>query len=81
MFSVKSRQSRKAHGVFGYGVPGVLRPSKGVPPMTKILSAVLAAGLMLSAGSAYAAAPKTKAACEKVKAMKWDDISSKCVKK
>jgi hypothetical protein len=50
--------------------------------MTKILTAVLATGLMLSAaGGAYAAAPKTKAACEKVKTMKWDETSSKCVKK
>jgi hypothetical protein len=49
--------------------------------MTKILSAVLATGLLFSvAGSAYAATPKTKAACEKVKNMKWDDATSKCVK-
>ena len=49
-----------------------------------ILSAALAAGIAFSvAGSAaYAAAtPKTKAACEKVKTMKWDEATSKCVKK
>jgi len=51
--------------------------------IARILSATLAAGLVFSiAGSAaYAATPKTKAACEKVKTMKWDDANSKCVKK
>ena len=50
--------------------------------MTKILTAVLATGLLFSAvGTASAATPKTKAACEKMKNMKWDDTTSKCVKK
>jgi hypothetical protein len=51
--------------------------------MTTILRTILAAGLVLSiAGpiAANAATPKTKAACEKVKNMKWDDSASKCVK-
>jgi ABC-type Fe2+-enterobactin transport system substrate-binding protein len=51
---------------------------------TRILSAVLATGFLLSAAplaAQAAATPKTKAACEKVKNMKWDDTSSKCVKK
>jgi uncharacterized membrane protein len=46
-----------------------------------VLSAALAAGIAFSvAGSAaYAATPKTKAACEKVKTMKWDEATNKCV--
>jgi ABC-type Fe2+-enterobactin transport system substrate-binding protein len=53
----------------------------------KILNSAIIAGLLLAAGmpivasAADAAAPKTKAACEKVKNMKWDDTSKACVKK
>jgi hypothetical protein len=51
--------------------------------MTKILSSAIVAGLLFSvAAPAFAAdAPKTKAACEKAKGMKWDDATSKCMKK
>jgi hypothetical protein len=52
--------------------------------ITRILSTALAAALMVSvagSGVAYAATPKTKAACEKVKTMMWDEATSKCVKK
>jgi hypothetical protein len=51
--------------------------------MTKILSSAIVAGLLFSvAAPAFAAdAPKTKAACEKAKGMKWDDATSKCTKK
>lgn len=51
--------------------------------MKKLSYAVLA-GLVLAATGpivANAAAPKTKAACEKSTKMKWDDATSKCVKK
>jgi hypothetical protein len=51
--------------------------------IARILSTALAAGIVFSvAGSAvYAATPKTKEACEKVKTMTWDEATSKCVKK
>jgi hypothetical protein len=50
--------------------------------MTRMLSATVTAALLFSAaGAANAAAPKTKAACEKMKSMTWDDATSKCVKK
>jgi hypothetical protein len=50
----------------------------------KIVSSAVLAGLLLAAAPivSYAAdAPKTKADCEKAKNMKWDDATSKCVKK
>ena len=52
----------------------------------KILSSAIIAGLVLAASpivatAADAAAPKTKAACEKTKDMKWDDATKACVKK
>jgi hypothetical protein len=47
---------------------------------TAILAAVafgaIAPGIAMAKG-----APKTKAACEKISTMKWDDAGSKCVKK
>ena len=47
---------------------------------TTILAAIafgaVAPGIAMAKG-----APKTKAACEKISTMKWDDASSKCVKK
>ena len=50
--------------------------------MKKMLNVAIAVGLVFSvAGAAYAATPTTKAACEKVKTMKWDDATKKCVKK
>jgi hypothetical protein len=63
---------------------GAPQPQRRTFMIKNILSAALAAGIAFSvAGSAaYAAAtPKTKAACEKVKTMKWDEATSKCVKK
>ncbi|MGB0086988.1 MAG: hypothetical protein WBP94_16645 [Rhodomicrobiaceae bacterium] len=52
--------------------------------IAKILSTAVLAGFMFSVAApiAYAAdAPKTKAACEKMKDMKWDATAKKCVKK
>jgi hypothetical protein len=47
---------------------------------TAILAAIafgaVAPGIAMAKG-----APKTKAACEKIATMKWDDTASKCVKK
>jgi hypothetical protein len=59
---------------------------EGDPPMSiKLLSSAVLAGILLSVSApvvSYAAnTPKTKAECEKAKDMKWDDSSSKCVKK
>ncbi len=51
----------------------------------KLLSSAVLAGFLLSVSApvvSYAGdAPKTKADCEKTKNMKWDDATSKCVKK
>jgi hypothetical protein len=55
--------------------------------ISKILGGAVMAGLLLSVSApivAYAAdeaAPKTKAACEKTKDMKWDAATKTCVKK
>jgi hypothetical protein len=52
----------------------------------KILSSAIVAALLLAfTAPAFAAdapaVPTTKADCEKTKDMKWDDATSKCVKK
>jgi hypothetical protein len=47
---------------------------------TTILAA-LAFGALAPSIAMAKGAPKTKAACEKITTMKWDDASSKCVKK
>ncbi len=51
--------------------------------MSKTLGAAIVAGLLCAfAAPAFAAdAPKTKAECEKMKDMKWDDAAKACVKK
>ncbi len=51
--------------------------------VARILGSVLAAGLIFSvvAPATAADAPKTKAACEKMKDMKWDTTTKKCVNK
>lgn len=53
--------------------------------ISKVLSAAVMAGLLMTVAApvvAYAAdAPKTKAACKKVKGMKWDAKTKACVKK
>jgi hypothetical protein len=49
-----------------------------------LLTALLAAtafGTVAPSIALAKGAPKTKAACEKISTMKWDDASSKCVKK
>jgi hypothetical protein len=54
------------------------------PSMSKkIMGAVIMAGLALGLAAPVMAkaAPKTKAECAKLTTMKWDDASSKCVKK
>ncbi len=48
--------------------------------MTALLAAV-AFGAVAPGIAMAKDAPKTKAACEKVSTMKWDDATSKCVKK
>ena len=51
--------------------------------MSKILGTAIVAGLLFAVTApAFAAdAPKTKADCEKMKDMKWDDAMKACVKK
>jgi hypothetical protein len=52
--------------------------------MSKIMSAAILAGLLLGLAAPVVEAknaPKTKAECEKITNMKWDDATSKCVKK
>lgn len=50
----------------------------------QIVSAAIATAIALGALAPAAmakSAPKTKAACEKISTMRWDDGSGKCVKK
>jgi hypothetical protein len=50
----------------------------------KLLSAAILGAVALCAVAPAAmakGAPKTKAACEKISTMKWDDASKTCVKK
>jgi len=50
----------------------------------KIVSTAILAGLLFGLAAPLAQAkstPKTKAECEKMTNMKWDDTTSKCVKK
>lgn len=50
----------------------------------KLLATAVLAALAFGAVAPAAMAkdaPKTKAACEKITTMKWDDATSKCVKK
>ena len=50
----------------------------------KIVSTAILAGLLFGLAAPIAqakSAPKTKAECEKLANMKWDDAGSKCVKK
>ncbi len=51
----------------------------------KLLNTAIVTGLLLAiAAPAFAAepaAPTTKADCEKMKDMKWDDATKACVKK
>lgn len=50
----------------------------------KIVSTAILAGLLFGLAAPIVqakSAPKTKAECEKITNMKWDDASSKCVKK
>jgi hypothetical protein len=54
------------------------------PMSQKILSTAILAGLLLGLAAPVVqakSAPKTKAECEKISNMKWDDSTSKCVKK
>jgi hypothetical protein len=47
-----------------------------------VSSAIVAAMLFAFTAPAFATdAPKTKADCEKIKDMKWDDAKKACVKK
>ena len=50
----------------------------------KILSTAVLAGVLFGLAAPIAqakSAPKTKAECEKITTMKWDESASKCVKK
>ena len=49
--------------------------------LTTTILAALAFGAVAPGIAMAKGAPKTKAACEKISTMKWDDASSKCVKK
>jgi ABC-type Fe2+-enterobactin transport system substrate-binding protein len=51
--------------------------------MSRILSTAIVAGLLFAVTAPLFAAdaPKTKAECEKMKDMKWDDAAKACVKK
>jgi hypothetical protein len=54
------------------------------PPMSKkLMGTVILAGLALGLAAPVMAksAPKTKAECQKITTMKWDDASAKCVKR
>jgi hypothetical protein len=48
--------------------------------MTKIAACAVALAIAFVPAAAFAAAPKTKEACEKAKNMKWDETANKCVK-
>lgn len=48
--------------------------------MTKIAACAVALAIAFAPAAAFAAAPKTKEACEKAKNMKWDEAAKKCVK-
>lgn len=48
--------------------------------MTAVLSAI-AFGAVAPGIAMAKSTPKSKAECDKVSTMKWDDASSKCVKK
>jgi len=50
----------------------------------KLLSTAILAGVLFGLAAPVVeakSAPKTKEACEKITNMKWDDATSKCVKK
>jgi hypothetical protein len=50
----------------------------------KIVSTAILAGVLFGLAAPVVeakSAPKTKAECEKITNMKWDDATSKCVKK
>ena len=49
--------------------------------MTTAILAAVAIGAVAPSIAMAKGAPKTKAACEKISTMKWEDTSSKCVKK
>ncbi len=49
--------------------------------MTTAILAAVAFGAVAPTVALAKGAPKTKAACEKISTMKWDDTASKCVKK
>lgn len=49
--------------------------------MTSAILAAIAFGAVAPSIAMAKDAPKTKAACDKVSTMKWDDATSKCVKK
>jgi hypothetical protein len=49
--------------------------------LTTALLAAIAFGAVAPGIAMAKGAPKTKAACEKISTMKWDDTAAKCVKK
>jgi hypothetical protein len=76
------------HNEHGAGGPGGHKDhpdSNGEFHMSKkIMSTAILAGLLFGLAAPIAQAkdaPKTKAECEKMTNMKWDDATSKCVKK
>ena len=49
--------------------------------MTTAILAAVAFGAVAPGIAMAKGVPKTKAECEKISTMKWDDAGSKCVKK
>jgi hypothetical protein len=49
----------------------------------KLMGSIVLGGLVLGLAAPVMAksAPKTKAECQKITTMKWDDASAKCVKR
>ncbi len=78
-----SRLCREGRRASRFGHHHGAREVQGEESMSKILSTGIIAGLLLGAtAAAFAAdAPKTKAECDKLKDMKWDDAKKVCVKK
>jgi hypothetical protein len=52
--------------------------------LAKLIGSAIVTGILLAASappSIAADAPKTKAECEKMKDMKWDEATKTCIKK
>jgi hypothetical protein len=61
--------------------PKIWRVHMSKKLMTTAILAAVAFGAFAPSIAMAKGAPKTKAACEKIATMKWDDAGAKCVKK